>query len=135
MLEFKEIKEKIFADPCAKLLGVKFLELKPGYAKVSMPVREDMLNFHGTTHGGIIFALADVAFSAASNSHGQLAVALNVNITYLKATSSGNTLIATGVEEKVTRKTGLYRITVEDEMGHLIAVFQGLVYRKEQPLL
>lgn len=127
--------EKIASDSFARSLGVQFLEIRPGYARVSVKVRDDMVNFNGLTHGAVVFAVADVAFSAASNSHGQVAVALNVNITFLKATASGARLTATAVEEKLTRKTGLYRITVEDEEGDLVAVFEGLVYRKDSPVV
>ncbi|OPY58870.1 MAG: Acyl-coenzyme A thioesterase PaaI [Pelotomaculum sp. PtaU1.Bin035] len=135
MTDMEEIKKKIASDPFARTLGVRFDEIREGYAKLSMQVRDDMINFNGSTHGGVIFALADIAFSAASNSHGTAAVALHANITYLKAVTPGSTLTATGIEENKTRKTGLYRITIQDGDGDQIAVFQGVVYRKGQPLL
>lgn len=135
MPDMKKIKDKIATDPFARLLGVKLEEIGEGHVKLSMQVRDEMLNFNGATHGGVIFSLADIAFSAASNSHGTVAVALHADITYLKAVPPGSTLVATGVEESKTRKTGLYRITVDDADGNHIAAFQGVVYRKDQPLL
>jgi len=130
----EKIKEKISTDPFAGMLGVRFDEMGEGYVKLSMRVRDDMLNFNGSLHGGVIYSLADIAFSAASNSHGTVAVALHADITYLKAVPPGSTLVATGAEKNRTRRTGLYSITIDDAEGNLIAVFEGVVYRKDQPL-
>ena len=131
----KLIRERIERDPYARLLGVKLLELGRGFARVQMEVREEMMNFHGVTHGGAVFSLADVAFAAASNSHGQVALALNMNINFLAATTTGATLTATATEEKPGNRTALYRIEVRDEREGLVAVLEGLVYRKKEPLL
>ncbi|RJQ32303.1 MAG: hydroxyphenylacetyl-CoA thioesterase PaaI [Peptococcaceae bacterium] len=122
-------------DSFAGFMGIKLLDLKPGYARTMLTVREEMLNFHGVTHGGAVFALADAAFAAASNSHGQTALALNVSIAFLKATGAGETLTATASEENRTPGTALYRVLVEDESGELVALAQGIVYRKKKMLL
>ena len=61
-----------------------------------------MVIFHGNTHGGVVFSLGDMAFGAASNSHGQTAVALNVGINFLKASKSGDRLIAEATEQSKT---------------------------------
>ena len=122
--------EKIGCDPFARSLGIELVELRTGYSKLSMTVREEMLNFHGIPHGGAVFSLADAAFAAASNSHGTQAVALQMNISYLAAASSGIKLYTEATEEKLGKRTALYRITVTDEAGGLIASCQGLVYRR-----
>ncbi|TLN12304.1 hotdog fold thioesterase, partial [bacterium] len=83
------------------------------------------------THGAAVFGLADLVFAAASNSHGQVAVALNMNISYVKATAAGAVLTATATEDKLTNRTGLYRIVVEDDKDELVAVAEGLVFRKD----
>lgn len=129
-MENDEIVKKIGNDPFAHFLGARFLAVEPGYAVVELEVREDLCNFHGTAHGGIIFSLADIAFSAASNAGGTPAVALNVSINYLKAVSPGSTLRAVAREESQGRRTRLYRIHVLDENRNVVAVFEGLVYRK-----
>lgn len=95
-----------------------------------MKVTPELLNGIGVTHGGALFTLADYAFAAASNAHGPVAVALNVNINFLKATTEGMTLTATAKEENLTRKTGLYRLEVRDESNQLVALAEGMVYRK-----
>ncbi|SFG79303.1 acyl-CoA thioesterase [Desulfotomaculum arcticum] len=126
----EELKERIKDDPYPNHLGVKIIELTPGYSKVSLKIKEHMTNIHRITHGGVIFTLADVALGTASNSRGQMAVAVNVNINFIKASKVGDTLIATAREEHLGRRTANYRVTVEDEQGKLIASIQGLVFRE-----
>ena len=113
-------------------MGIEVIDLARGYAKATMTIREDMLNFLGLPHGGAIFSLADAAFAAASNSHGQKSVALNVNISYLAAAQPGDRLYAQASEEKLGRRTALYTIRVTNEEDQAIAICQGLVYRREQ---
>ena len=117
-------------DALARHLGIKLLEIRPGYARGVMEVSPELLNGVGVTHGGAIFGLADVVFAAASNSHGPVALALNVNIQFLKTTGVGAVLTATAREENLTRKTGLYRMEVRDQDGEVIALAEGLVYRR-----
>jgi len=131
----KQIFAKISQDPFAKLLGIQLLELKPGYSQVAMTVTEDMLNFHGIPHGGAIFSLADAAFAAAGNSHGQKAVALHMNISYLATVPVGTKLYAEAKEEKLGKRTALYHITVSTANNELIASCHGIVFRKEEKFL
>jgi acyl-CoA thioesterase len=130
-----KIRQKITADPYAKHMGIELVELKKGYAKLKMTVKEHMVNFHGIPHGGAIFTLADQAFAASCNSHGTVAVALNVNISFLAAATVGSVLYAEGKEINRTRRTGLYQIEITNQENQLLANFQGLAYIKEQPLL
>jgi acyl-CoA thioesterase len=103
---------------------------------VSLVVTEDMLNFHGTTHGGIIFGLGDIAFAAASNSHGTTAVAINVSISFLRATQVDDHLVAEAKEVHLGGATALYEITVtEKNRDQLIAKSQAMVYRKRESIL
>ena len=126
------IAEHIKKDRFAAHLGTTIEVIEPGYSRVSMTVSEEMLNFHGITHGGIVFSLGDIAFAAASNSHGQTAVALNVSISFLKATNVGDRLVAEAKEQKLGGRTALYEITVtEQESGELVAKSQAMVYRKK----
>ena len=57
----------ILKDPFARKLGARFEAIRPGYSRVVLKVADDMINFHGMTHGGVIFALGDMAFAAAGN--------------------------------------------------------------------
>jgi acyl-CoA thioesterase len=61
-------------DPASQGLGMRVDAIAPGYARMSMAIREDMLNGHRTCHGGFIFTLADSAFAFACNSHNLVTV-------------------------------------------------------------
>ncbi len=129
------IKEAIFkkieTEPFAQKFGIKLLELDEGYSRVEMKFTPDMENFLGTAHGGALFALIDEAFETASNSHGTVAVALNMNITYISPPASESRLIAEAREFSRTKRTAVYNIKLHDEQKNLIASCEALVYRKE----
>jgi len=120
-------------DRFAESLGIEVVALDDGYAKCRMPLRPDMLNSVGIPHGGAVFSLADMAFAAASNSHGTVALALHVGITYYAAAPAESTLIAEAREIHLGRKTSEYEIRISTEEGTLIAVARGLAYRKQSP--
>ncbi|MBW2023495.1 MAG: hotdog fold thioesterase [Deltaproteobacteria bacterium] len=82
--------QKASKEPFAKLLDLEVVDVEPGYAKVRMEVDEKKLNIHGITHGGALFGLIDEAFELASNSHGTVAVALNMNITFFAPTTTND---------------------------------------------
>jgi len=94
----------------------------------------DMENIFGKAHGGALFALIDEAFETASNSHGTMAVALNMNITYLASPAAGSTLTAEAREINRTKRTAVYEIKVVDGESRLLASCQALVYRMDRPL-
>lgn len=126
------IKSWMSDDTWHRNFGIKLVKLGEEYAETEMVVREDMNNFLGTTHGAAIFALADQAFAASSNSKGQASVALNMSIAFLGAPKIGERLVAKARMLSSTMRTGLYDIKVYGEGGRLIAVCQGLVYRKKE---
>jgi acyl-CoA thioesterase len=133
-----KVKEAIFKkvekEPFAQKFGIKLLELDEGYSKVEMKFTPDMENFLGMAHGGALFALIDAAFETASNSHGTVAVALNMNITYISSPSPGSKLIAEARELSLTQRTAAYDIKLFDEGNNLIASCNALVYRKVMAL-
>ncbi len=131
----QQLVRKFRQDPYGELLGIELLEVRPGYSSLSMVVREDMVNFHGIPHGGAIFSLADAAFAAASNSHGRMAVALNIEISYLRMVVPGTKLIGEATEEHLGKRTALYHITVSTEEGDLVASCHGVVYRRKERFL
>ncbi|MFH2218518.1 MAG: hotdog fold thioesterase [Pseudomonadota bacterium] len=127
------INEYIKKDPFANHLGAVVEEIRPGYSRVSLRVTEEMANFHGITHGSVIFALGDMAFAAAGNSHGQTALALNVSISFLKASKPGDHLVAEAKEQHAGGRTALYEINIfNKKSGELVAKSQDLVYRKRE---
>ena len=129
----KNLKEYFARDRYAKHSGIELVSVSPGQAVAQMPIQACHLNALGSVQGGAIFTLADFAFAVASNAHGTVAVGINVSITYLKAVSAG-TLRAEARELAVNPKLGSYTVNITDEDHNLIAVFQGLVYRKPQAL-
>ena len=133
-----QVKQAIFRqverEPFAQKFGLKLVDLDAGYSKVEMTFTPDMENIFGMAHGGALFALIDEAFETASNSHGTMAVALNLNTTYISSPSPGSRLTAEAREFSRTAKTANYDIRVTDEKENLIASCQALVYRKGTPL-
>ena len=116
-------------DHFGELLGIKVIELKDSYAKVSLKITKNHLNFHGVTHGGAIFSLADCAFAEASNSGNKTAVAIQVSINYLRPTLEGDELTAEAVKISESKTFSLFTITVYKE-NKIAAVFQGLAYKQ-----
>jgi acyl-CoA thioesterase len=130
----KAILQKVAQEPFAKKLGLKLLKVEEGYAKVEMVFADDLENMFGMAHGGAVFSLIDAAFEVASNSHGTMAVALNMNINYLASPTKGAKLTAEAKEINKTKKTAVYDIRAVDDNGKLLASCQALVYRLEKPL-
>ena len=129
-----EFTRRVKEEPFARHLGIELVAIGEGSSKVRMRATPEMHNLFGMIHGGAIFALIDEAFETASNSHGTLAVALNMNITYLNAPAAGGILTAEAKEINRTRRTATYDIRVTDDRDTLIAVCNALVYRKGTPL-
>lgn len=125
----KEIYERFSKDRFAKLCGISIDDIKVGYAKTSVMVKEQHLNGVDITQGGLIYTLADVAFACASNSYGPIAVGLNTTMSFFKPTTTGHRLIAIGKVDSLTRKT--CTVTVEVfQQDELIAKMLGTAYVK-----
>lgn len=123
------IKQFFDADAFARENGVTLVNVSPGRARVSMEIQARHLNSHGTVHGGALFTLADAAFALASNSHGIPAAAINAHISYLNAARQGR-LVADAEEYALNPKLASYTVSITEENGRKIAIFQGMVYRK-----
>ena len=121
------------ADRFAALSGIEIVEAGPGWCTTRLVIEDKHLNAANVVQGGAIFTLADLAFAVASNSRGQLALAINVNISFLAGRSSG-TLVATAREVTEPKRLGAYDVLVTDGQGEVIARFNGMVYRKNKQL-
>lgn len=124
-----KIAEKIASDPYAKFLGINIDKVDEGYASCSVTITKDMFNFLGMVHGGLIFTLADVAFSAAGNSNHLPSLALCVSGSFLKTAKIGDVIMAEAKLIHTTKRTGVYRMEVLNNK-ELIATFNGTVFRK-----
>lgn len=116
-------------DPASQALGMVLAEIRPGYARMTMAVRADMLNGHATCHGGYIFMLADSAFAFACNSHNLSTVGAGCTIDYLAPGRAGDVLVAQATEQALQGKTGVYDVTVKTADGRIIALFRGKSHR------
>ncbi|MDY7000821.1 MAG: PaaI family thioesterase [Thermodesulfobacteriota bacterium] len=127
-LEVKEfIQEK---DYFARHVGIELLNVSKGSARAKMDIKKHHLNGVGIVHGAAIFALADLVFAAASNSHGTVALAISVSISFVNAAKC-ETLYAEAREISRNPKLATYQIPVVDENDTLVASFNGMVYRKK----
>lgn len=121
-------------EPYARKMGIRTVSLEPGHAVVEMDSSADNGNIFGMIHGGAIFSLIDEAFQLSCNSHGTVAVALNVTVTYHQPPDKEGVLRAESREIHRSRRTGTYDIKVRDSKDHLIASCMALAYRKGVPL-
>jgi acyl-CoA thioesterase len=121
-------------DRFGALAGVRLVEVRPGFARARMRVGPAHLNGVDVAQGGAIFTLADLTFAAACNSHGRVAVAVNVSISFVKAAGPG-WLEAEACEMARSPRLSSVTVHVRDGTGELVAVFQGLAYRKKETLL
>jgi acyl-CoA thioesterase len=112
-------------DRTSQSWGMRIVAVRPGYACLTMTVREDMTNGHGKCHGGLIFTFADSAFAFACNSHNVLTVGSGADIEYLLPVELGDELTATAQERSRSRRTGIYDVTVSNQAGACVALFRG----------
>ncbi|MCO7611586.1 hydroxyphenylacetyl-CoA thioesterase PaaI [Pseudomonas chlororaphis] len=122
-------------DRASNAMGMRLLSVAPGAARLGMTVTQDMLQGHGTCHGGVLFALADSAFAMACNSYDQATVAMGCSIDYIAPAQLGDTLTADCHEQNRRGRTGHYAVRIENQQGQLIALFQGKSYKVRGPVL
>lgn len=112
-------------DRTSRALGIAVDRVGEGSARAHMRITAEMVNGHGTAHGGYLFLLADTAFAYACNSRGQVAVAHHAQVTFLRPVSVGAVLRAQAVERARSGRTGLYDVTLQLEDGTVVAEFRG----------
>ena len=131
----KALIEAVAKEPYARALQMKLVALKDGHSMVEMRYRpETMDNIYRRAHGGAIFGLIDEAFETSAQTDGTIAVALNVNVTYVSSPEPGLLLRAESRRVSRTKKTAAYDIKVTDEQGRLIARCQALAFRTGKPI-
>jgi len=116
------------SDHFREQLGIKVLELRDGYAKMSLKIAKNHTNAVGFTHGGVLFALADCAFAEAVNFGANQAVAVQVSINYLRPTSEGDVLTAEATTVSDGKTLALCSVAVKKEDKD-VALFSGLAYK------
>ena len=121
-------------DKFALHAGIVLLDVGPGWATASMKIEPFHFNGARTVHGGAIFTLADFAFAVASNSHGTLAMGINTSVSFVKAATRG-TLYAEAREQALNPRLASYSVRITDDDHAVVAVFQGMVYRKNESII
>jgi acyl-CoA thioesterase len=116
-------------DTASRSLGMRIEAMGPGYARLSMPVRPDMLNGFKICHGGFITTLADSAFAFACNSRNELTLAAGIVVDFLAPAEEGDLLSAEAREVGLAGRTGIYDVTVTNQRGQIVAVLRGRSHR------
>jgi acyl-CoA thioesterase len=129
----KDLMRYFKKDKFAQFIGIELLDVREGWAKAVLEIKDHHLNGLKSVHGGVIYSLADLAFAAAANSKGRVAVAINNTISYVKA-PQGTVIYAEAQEVSQNHKLATYAVNVTDAQGEIIAVFQGMVYRKSHKI-
>ena len=127
------LKEKISSgDRFARSIGVELTEVREGYARTEITVREDHLNAAGACQGGVYYTLADLAFAAVANSHGIMTLGISNTITFMQSAHLGDRLIAECTEQIDHYKLPYCEIKVRNQEGALLACMTGIGYRQKK---
>jgi acyl-CoA thioesterase len=122
-------------DQMSRSLGMKLVHVAAGRASLSMLVRADMLNGHGSCHGGVLFSLADTAFAFACNTYNALTVAAGATIDFLIPAKQGDELTAVATELWRSRRSGVYDVAVINQRQECVALFRGRSHQLDAKVL
>lgn len=131
----KVVDRMIEKDLFSNWLGIEIIEIREGYSNIKMIVRNEMVNAFGIVHGGVTFSLADSAFAFACNNRNNLSVALDTSINFIKPVHVDDVLIAEATEVHNGKSTGLYQISITNQLNHLVALFKGTCFRTNKSLI
>lgn len=136
MTTAQQVLEKMLSnDAFSRWMGLEVTSVGAGECRLKFVVKPEMLNGFGIIHGGAVFAASDSAFAFACNSHGRIAVALDVSITFTRSATVGETLMVDARELHLGHKTSVYEIKTTNEAGELVALFKGTAYRTSKHVL
>ena len=125
MADINEMRKKFDDSPCAVHLGMKLVELSKGYARVSMELKKEHLNWENMIHGGIVATVLDQAFGCACNTLDNIHVAVQMNIHFMKAPAVGETIYAESKVLHAGKRMGTSEMKVCDSKGNDIARATG----------
>ena len=135
ILAYKVVSYMMNQDKFSNWMQIKILEIREGYSRIEMAVRDEMVNGLGIAHGGIAFSLADSAFAFACNNRNNLSVALDVTISFIKAVNAGDILTGEAREIHNGRTTGVYLISIINHHSAQVALFKGTCFRTGKKLI
>lgn len=122
------IEELLGADNYAESLGVELVGVSADSIEIALDVKDAHTNFLGVGHGGMVFSLADCAFSLGSNAAGARAVAIDTHLVLTAAARPGDRLTAIVTEASRGRTLGTYRVEVTRDDGRVVGLFTGTVF-------
>ena len=123
-------------DRASRGLGMEVRAIGPGSCTMTMTVREDMINGHGSCQGGLVTALADSCFAFACNAYNEITVAAGFDVQLVAPGRLGDLLTATAVEASKTGRLGVYDVDVRNQRGERVCLFRGRSYTmKGKPVL
>lgn len=133
--KFKEALLKTLPDrmPFWKLLGIEFVDVGRGWAKMRLPFSSKLTNSLGIAHGGSLFTLADSAGSMALVSmveKGEVVTTVEMKINYLRPLKKGEALAEATIIH-CGKTTAFGDIEVKDAEGTLIAKGMATFLRKK----
>lgn len=123
------VTEMMSKDAFSQWLGIRILEIEPGYCKLSMTVRPEMVNGHQTAHGGISYSISDSALAFAANSRGQKAVSIETSIAHIAPVAVNDELLVICKEINCGKTIARYESIVYNQNQKIIAKFNGTVFR------
>ena len=129
-IDSKALKDFFLHDEFARQNGIEIVEIAEGYARTQVRIEPRHLNAGGFVQGGVLFTLADLAFAAATNSHGTLTVTSTANITFVRGATGG--IITAQAQELVNHHhLPFCEVRIIDGESNLLAIFTASGYRKE----
>lgn len=122
-------------DSFTQWMRIEVIDIKEGYSKIKMMIRQEMMNGFNVAHGGVIFSFADSALAFACNNRNNLSLALECNISFLKQVNVGDDLIAETTEVHNGKSTGVYSINITNQKNQQVALFKGTCFRTGKELI
>ena len=128
------IEEINYDDPYNEANGIRTVTLEEGRSVVEVALLPEHKNIWGLPHGGILFAVADVAAGIAADSarKGMHIVTAGSNISFLYANPDAKMLRAEGRVIRAGRKINVVQSDVYDELGNHLVTGQFTMYNTNE---
>ena len=132
MLSPKEIVDKMMKNDAMSIgMGFEIISISLGKVNLKMTVKASMLNGFGIAHGGVSYALSDSCIAFSANTHGKHAVSVETSISHLAAIRENDVLTTSIQEVSLSKRFGIYIVSVYNQNNTLVANLKGTMYRKD----
>lgn len=115
-------------DDFSRWMGISIDEVGLGSCRISMTVKQEMLNGHQTLHGGVSYSFSDSALGFASNTHGVQCVSIESSISHIRPVQLNDQLTAVAQEIHRGKTIGIYEVIVTNQHQKKVAHFKGTVH-------